>query len=175
MAEERKYRRTTIRGYIKTEELRPELIELVLRRRGPARPVIENDIREAMEAYAEDQRIIGTLPELIVHWHLTRRGLIDGIHFDFQSSQFGGRLELGGAVIDFLFRDRPLAVRVQGEYWHEPWEQKGLGAHDEAQRLMIEGMGYEVQDLWERTIMDHEELEDWMQRHIDTQVIARAP
>jgi len=66
-------------------------------------------------------------------------------------------------------------VRVQGEYWHAPWEQKGLGAHDEAQRLMIEGMGYEVQDLWESTIMNHEELEDWMERHIDTQVIARAP
>lgn len=31
----------------------------------------------------------------------------------------GGRIEKGGAVIDFLFLNPPdLAINVQGEYWH---------------------------------------------------------
>lgn len=62
---------------------------------------------------------LGTLPELVVFAELVRRGLIPNVDFTFQSPLFGGRLEKGGLVVDFLFSNPPgLAISVAGEYWH---------------------------------------------------------
>jgi len=169
--EKRPWKATTVRGYIPREKVRPEKVDFILRRRGPRRPAIERTIREVMDEYAAEQGIMGSLPEYIVHYELTRRGLRDGLHFDFQSSMMGGRLELGGAVADFRFLDRPLIIRVQGIYWHVPWEAMGLGVTDEEQRLLLEAMGFVVLDLWEDLIMDPDRLDDWMRRNIDQPVV----
>jgi very-short-patch-repair endonuclease len=65
---------------------------------------------------------MGTLPEWYVHWwSVHRRHLIPDLDFEFQSSLFGGRLDLGGLVIDFLYPHLfppGLVVNVQGFTWH---------------------------------------------------------
>jgi len=163
--------RRTVPGYLDSEFFHPELIDFILARRGPRRPTIEQGVREKMEAYALEQGIVGSLPELIVHWELTRRGLRDGSNFDFQSSVMGGRLELGGAVADFKFLDRPLIIRVQGVYFHQKFEAMGLGVGDEEQKLWLERFGWLVLDLFEDVIMDAERLDDWMRDNIDTGIV----
>jgi len=129
--------------------------------------VVGEDHRAKMMAYAASIPIVASYPEATVHYELTRRGLVDGITYSFQSSMLGGRLELGGAVVDFLFLDRPLALRIQGIYWHKPFDRLGHGVNDEDQRLALEGMGYTVKDLWENEILDAEFLEDWLRRNVD--------
>jgi hypothetical protein len=71
-----------------------------------------------------------TLPEWMVHQELTRRGLREPLDFTFQSPLFGGRVQRGGLVIDFLFANPPdLAFSVLGVYWHR-------GAVTDARDLM---------------------------------------
>lgn len=161
------------RGKMKPGALRPDIVPFIYRRRGPRRPTIGQTHRERMMAYAEGERIRATYPEATVHRELTRRRLVDGIHFDFQSSMLGGRIDLGGAVVDFLFLDRPIALRVQGEFWHQPFSAMGQGVNDEDQKLQLELRGYTVLDLWESTILNRDQLEDFLVRHIDTQVVVR--
>lgn len=55
----------------------------------------------------------GTLPEWLVFEELTKRE----IAFDFQSNQFGGRLQRGGLVVDFIIPP-DLAFSVLGIYFH---------------------------------------------------------
>lgn len=65
------------------------------------------------------QAALGTEPELLVYNELVRRRLTEGVDFEFQSTQFGGRFDRGGLVVDFLFVNPPdLAFAVQGEYFH---------------------------------------------------------
>lgn len=59
-----------------------------------------------------------TEAELVVFRALQRLGLRPGVDFSFQSSQFGGRVDKGGLVVDFLFTDIPLAIGVNGIYFH---------------------------------------------------------
>ena len=165
-ATRRYQRRGKPRGYFRTELLQPEIVPFVLRRRGPRRPSIDL-LQQQIEEYKQEHGIEGSIPEMLVHRELTRRGLHDGTDFDFQSSQAGGRLDLGGAVVDFLFEPRRLCLRVQGIHWHQPFDRMGHGVNDEEQRLMLIGRGYDVKDLWEDTIMDPDLLDDWMRRNID--------
>ena len=105
------------------------------------------------------QGIQGTLPELVVYQWLTRRGY----QFDFQTSLMGGRLELGGAVADFVIFDLDpggIAVwRVQGEHWHAGNRDKE--EKDRAQRETLLRQSYMGQpvtvviDLWEQDLYDH--------------------
>ena len=61
----------------------------------------------------------GSELEYIV-WHvLILVGKTPGVDFTHQSGFFGGRLQLGGAIVDFLFEDPPgLAINVQGQFFH---------------------------------------------------------
>ena len=54
----------------------------------------------------------------MVHRELERRGFTPGVDFVYQRSLYGGRTERGGRVVDFHFLNLPLAIGVQGEYWH---------------------------------------------------------
>lgn len=163
---------TTVRGYIPKEMLELDVgPDFVLRRRGPRRPTIEEGHREEMMAYAEGQGIMATYPEATVHYELTERRYVDGIHYSFQSSLFGGRLQLGGSVVDFLWLERPWAWRVMGEFWHQPWLRLGQGVGDEEQRLALIGYGYEVTDLWESEILDPDWLEDFLRRTVDQPIV----
>jgi len=132
--------------------------EVVVHRRGIPKP--EEDLERRAVPKSE---VFGTLPERIVYKELLKRH----VYFDFQSSFMGGRLELGGVVADFILPEAKVIIRIQGEYWHT-----GLAAEakDEAQRAVLEGMGFTVYDLWEDTIYDEEALERWMEDHIDIMI-----
>ena len=79
--------------------------------------------------------------ELIVIRWLDQRN----IQYDFQTSLRGGHFQLGGTVVDFLFYDRGLAWRVQGEYFHKGVTKEGS---DLIQREMLAELGWIVVDLF---------------------------
>ena len=88
--------------------------------------------------------LLATKPEWYCYWALTRLGKIPDVDFSFQSSLIGGRLELGGVVVDFLIYDPPdLGINIQGLHWHY-----GFGgdrkAHDAMARIQIEGRGIKL-------------------------------
>ena len=80
-----------------------------------------------------------------------------GMH---NSSLQGGRLQLGGLVVDFLFEIMKIALNVQGP------THKGYlrGRKDEEQRNILDSMGYTVYELWEDTIYNEYKLDDEMRR-----------
>lgn len=88
--------------------------------------------------------MVATKPEWWCYWALEKLGKIPGVDFTFQSSLMGGRMELGGVVLDFLMQNPPnLGIAIQGVHWHY-----GLGgdrkAHDAMSRLQIEGKGIKL-------------------------------
>ncbi len=93
-------------------------------------------------------RNAATLPEVIVYGWLIAHNYRADADFTFQSSTMGGRLYLGGMVVDFeiLNRTDPIAIRVQGGHWHSGGD---VAAKDEAQKLALTAMGYKVVDIWE--------------------------
>ena len=83
----------------------------------------------------------GSLPEWIFFSSLIQLGYQHGEDFSYQSPLQGGRMDKGGAIIDFMFYNPPnLAVNVQGVYYHYE-----LGAQTKARDIMIRealaGMG----------------------------------
>lgn len=98
-----------------------------------------------MDAPGEVPRgIVATKPEWCVYWALQRLGKTPGVDFSFQSSQQGGRLDLGGAVLDFMLYNPPfIGINVQGIYWHYQFGGERR-AHDRMVRLMIESYGYHL-------------------------------
>ena len=61
----------------------------------------------------------GSIPEYVAYATFIELGLEPGVDFSYQSPLMGGRMDKGGAVIDFLFSNPPnLAVNVQGVYYH---------------------------------------------------------
>ncbi len=131
----------------------------VTHRRGPRRPKLGGDPREARAISKDDVK--GTLPERIVYKYLTHNlHLRSDYDFDFQSSQSGGRLELGGIVADFMFPILKIIIQVQG-----PTHTGYLRSRkDEEQRGILESMGYRVFDIEEMVCYNEARLEDWMRR-----------
>jgi G:T-mismatch repair DNA endonuclease (very short patch repair protein) len=97
----------------------------------------------------EQQKIpmAGTLPEIMVALALVWLGW----HFDSQSSELGGRLYLGGSVIDFkiYLGTGFIACRVNGDYWHSLQDRI---YKDAVQWTRLHAMGYRVADLLESDI-----------------------
>ena len=102
------------------------------------------------------QLIASDLERICLSW-LDKRGITD---YEFQSSQMGGRFELGGSIVDFLFYERALAWRVQGEYYHRGVEKEGT---DAIQRELLESQGWVVVDLWEDDLTP-ERINDTLER-----------
>lgn len=83
----------------------------------------------------------GTLPELVVYGILEGMGYKVGVDFTFQSAKYGGRLDRGGLVIDFLFNNPPgLAINPLGEYFHYQL-RGGTRAEDLMERELLESDG----------------------------------
>ena len=91
--------------------------------------------------------VIGTDIELLVIAWLDRRKII----YEFKSSLMGGFFALGGAVVDILLRERNLAWRIFGEYWHQGVIKEGS---DQIQRELLTNLGYTVVDIWGDDILD---------------------
>jgi len=61
----------------------------------------------------------GSEPEWICYSVLIQIGKVPDEDFTYQSPLMGGRLDKGGAVVDFMFKDPPdLGINVQGNYYH---------------------------------------------------------
>jgi len=86
----------------------------------------------------------GTLPEYAVFWALEKAYAA----FSFQTSKLGGRLELGGAVADFIISEPVpyLIIRVQGEYFHYEQGEERKGK-DLIQKEALHSKGYTVIDI----------------------------
>ena len=93
------------------------------------------------------KRIGFTNLELAVADWLDRHGF-KGL-WDPQEKLRGGRMEKGGAVVDFVIRSRMLILRVMGQYWHRGLEQN---ARDLLQRQLLEADGFRVVDILESNL-----------------------
>ena len=60
----------------------------------------------------------GSKPEYYVNQALIQLGFKPGLDFTYQSALAGGRLEYGGAVLDFVIPSLRLAINVQSVYYH---------------------------------------------------------
>lgn len=89
----------------------------------------------------------GTLPEQMVALALCWLKL----PFQCQRSENGGRLRLGGAVIDVVvfLGSKPVIIRVQGDYWHSLPDRK---LKDAMQLERLRAKGYRVWDAFEGEI-----------------------
>lgn len=106
--------------------------------------------RESFETWAMPGDI-GTLPERIV-W----KWLEDNRYLYAHELTIGGGREMGGAVLDFLvynMADRPVAIRVMGDYWHGS-AFPGRQAKDDEQSARLRDRGYIVVDLWEGDLLE---------------------
>ena len=75
----------------------------------------------------------GSKPEWAFYTSLLQLGYEPDEDFSYQSPLMGGRLDKGGAVIDFMFYNPPdLAVNVQGVYYHYE-----LGAEIKARDIFV--------------------------------------
>jgi len=119
-------------------------------------------IQAAMEERAAST-VRGSLQERIVYQALVDWGLIPGIDFDFQSSMFGGRAQLGGLVADFIFPYTKTILQVQS-YWHQISMENTQ--RDRDQVAVLQGLGYTVLEVWPDTINSQAALDLWLERNI---------
>ena len=143
---------------IRRELLRKNPLWWITHRRGLRRPWIGAD---PLERRAYPKNVLkGTLPERIVYKWLNDHYFTPDVDFDFQSSMQGGRLQLGGMVVDFILMATKIALQVQG-----PTHGQFLRFRkDEEQRLTLEAMGYHVRFLDMEIIYDEPRFEEYMRR-----------
>jgi hypothetical protein len=109
----------------------------ILHRRGVRRPWVGTDPLEARAV--SEAAVRGYLHERVCYKWFTGVALFKpGADFDFQSSQLGGRLELGGMVVDFLFPYLRIAFSLLGPQHLEPQRK----AKDVEQAQLLRDMGY---------------------------------
>jgi very-short-patch-repair endonuclease len=133
-------------------------------RRGIRRPLVGEDPLEARAVSKE--AVAGYLQERIFYKALVMRRLSPGIDFTFQTSRQGGRMELGGIVVDFLFPIKRLAVNIEG-----PTHKQYLRSRkDEEQTQALKEMGYEQIFIPLPTVESAYLLENWLRQFIDRDV-----
>lgn len=133
--------------------------DFVLHRRGVRRIRVGEDPLEARAVPKES--LNGTLPERILYKYLTDyMRFVSGVDFTFQSSLEGGRLELGGIVVDFLFPFMKIIIQVQG-----PTHNAFLRSRrDEEQMGDLNKMGFTVFAIEDTIIYDEYLFEETMRR-----------
>lgn len=147
------------RDIVRWHQVRQSPWWMILHRRGTRRTKIGEDQLEARAVSKDDVR--GTLPERIIFRFLVEKmRLTDQIEFVFQSSLQGGRLQLGGIVVDFTFPMWGFAIQVDGPT-HLDFRRM---RKDTEQEMVLEAMGYRVFRIAEDTVYDEYALEEWMRR-----------
>ena len=131
-----------------------------LHRRGPKRMRVGINPLEARAV--SDDEVPGTLPERIMYLALIRvLRMVPNADFDFQSSQQGGRLELGGIVADFIVFQHMTIINPLG-----PTHSQFLRIKkDDEQKGILEEMGYRVLNIDEEKIYNEFYLESWLRRN----------
>jgi len=100
--------------------------------------------------------ITSDIERIVLAW-LDKRHII----YEFQSSQMGGRYELGGSIVDVLIHELNLAWRIHGDYWHKPIAKR---ATDEVQREILESQGWTVVDIWGSDLETPEEVNSTLEK-----------
>jgi hypothetical protein len=79
----------------------------------------------------------------------------EGIFWDYQKSQQGGRHLPGGSVLDFILWGRPynIGIRIQGTYWHFGRGEDQL-ADDFSQKIRLNGGGLVIVDIYEQDFIN---------------------
>jgi hypothetical protein len=90
----------------------------------------------------------GSLAEWACMWALDKLK----IAYEYQVAYFGGRLQLGGAVVDFYLTDVNIVIRIQGMYWHYYSDTTKMYS-DQIQKMALEGRGIIVIDIDEDKIL----------------------
>lgn len=132
---------------------------VVVHRRGISRKTIGQN---ALEARAVPHGVInGYLTERILYATLVNIfHFVPGVDFQFQSSQEGGRMEMGGLVADFLF---PILRVVINPLGPQHYQFRNM-AKDEEQVAILAEMGYQAYLIDEEVIYDEYALEDFLRR-----------
>lgn len=131
-------------------------------RRSLSYAALKAEVMAAIEALSTTVRnrifLAGTLPEIMVGLALARQG----IPAQAQVSEEGGRLRIGGSIVDYkVFLGRSIIiVRVQGTYWHN---LPGVKAKDMMQLRRLRQLGYRVADIWE-----HDLYVAWAEGRLDS-------
>jgi len=142
---------------IKTEYVNSREWWFTKHRRGVYRPKVGED---PLERRAIPKSVLrGTLPERIVFKFLVDKlRMVEGVDFTFQSSQSGGRIELGGIVVDFLFPEMKLIIQVQG-----PTHDTFLRAKKDIEQVdILTEMGYRVFEITDDMIYNEYRFDGWM-------------
>jgi len=132
---------------------------LTVHRRGIPRPKVGQNILESR-----------AVPHSLVPGYLTERLLyaalvnlfhfVPGVDFLYQSSQEGGRLEMGGLVADFLFPILRIVINPLGP---QHYQFRNM-AKDEEQILILAEMGYQAYLVDEEVMYDEHKLEEFLRR-----------
>ncbi len=130
----------------------------ILHRRGVRRPKMGLDPLEARAVSRES--VVGYLNERVVYKWLTVNKFSPHSDFSFQSSQQGGRLEIGGMVVDFLFPYMKIALNVQGPGHEERLRHR----KDQEQVQMLADMGYTSIEVDIKTIASQYVFDVFMRR-----------
>jgi hypothetical protein len=128
-------------------------------RRGIRRPRVGQN---ALEARAVPHSLVpGFLTERILYATLVNLfHFVPGVDFLYQSSQQGGRLEMGGLVADFLF---PILRVVINPLGPQHYQFRNM-AKDEEQISILKDMGYDAYLIDEEVIYNEYQLEEFLRR-----------
>lgn len=81
----------------------------------------------------------GSKPEFVVYVALIRLGYKEGRDFTYQSAIAGGRMDYGGAILDFVIPGLAVAINVQSVHWH--YADPTARRRDAMVMAMVVGMG----------------------------------
>lgn len=84
----------------------------------------------------------GSKPEWNIFWALQQIGLKPDIDFIYQSPQLGGRIVLGGVVLDFFVEKTMTAIEVQSTHYH--YTSTAVISNDALQRAQLLSYGIQV-------------------------------
>jgi len=93
----------------------------------------------------------GSKPEYYVYQTLIKLGYKPGLDFTYQSALAGGRLEYGGAVLDFVVPSLRLAINVQSVYYH--YADTSAKRRDAMVRAMANGQGLRLVYIDEEDVL----------------------
>jgi len=145
-------------GVVRRSLLREDPDWFILHRRGVRRPKVGMDPLETRAV--SEASVRGYLNERVVYKWLTVNNFRPGADFDYQSSREGGRLELGGMVVDFLFPYMRIALNVQG-----PGHEGALRHRkDLEQAQMMMEMGFTPVEVTTETIASQPVFDNYMRR-----------
>lgn len=151
--------RLLARRPIRREKYEEEDWWFIQHRKGIRRPKVGEDPLEARAVKKETVK--GSLPERIVYkWLVSTLRMVPDVDFDFHSSMEGGRIELGGIDVDFIFPFMKMSLEVQGPTHVGYLRQR----KDDEKRLILADYGYTAYEIDEDEVYDIDRFETKMRK-----------